>query len=78
MPLIFLPFYSRRADGRRGTGLGLAITKGLIEQRGGQIRASSRPGVGSRFEFELPSADVEAEEPPPADPARSPQNGDAA
>lgn len=79
MPLIFLPFYSRRADGRRGTGLGLAITKGLIEQRGGQIRASSRPGMGSRFEFELPSADVSPDAQHSAAPAPAPtiQNGDA-
>ncbi|MBP6319680.1 MAG: PAS domain-containing protein [Rubrivivax sp.] len=56
MPLIFLPFYSRRADGRRGTGLGLAISKGLVEQRGGELRASSRPGHGSRFELDLPDA----------------------
>jgi signal transduction histidine kinase len=58
LPLIFLPFYSRRADGRRGTGLGLAICKGLVEQRGGAIRASSRPGEGSRFEVDLPDADA--------------------
>lgn len=58
LPLIFLPFYSRRADGQRGTGLGLAICKSLIEQRGGWIRAFSEPGQGTRIEWALPDADV--------------------
>jgi signal transduction histidine kinase len=60
LPLIFLPFYSRRADGQRGTGLGLAICKSLIEQRGGWIRASSTPGQGTRIEWALPDADAVA------------------
>jgi|JI10StandDraft_1071094.scaffolds.fasta_scaffold08751_2 PAS domain S-box-containing protein len=58
LPLIFLPFYSRRADGHRGTGLGLAICKALVQQRGGRLSASSEPGVGSRFEVELIDADA--------------------
>lgn len=57
LPLIFLPFFSRRADNRRGTGLGLAICKALVEQRGGQILASSQPGVGSHFKVLLPDAE---------------------
>lgn len=68
LPLIFLPFYSRRADGRRGTGLGLAICKGLVEQRGGAIRAQSVLGEGSRFEVDLPDAE-QADPPQPAVPA---------
>lgn len=59
LPLIFLPFYSRRADGHRGTGLGLAICKTLVEQRGGQLRAVSQPGQGSTFEATLIDADAE-------------------
>lgn len=58
LPLIFLPFYSRRSDGQRGTGLGLAICKSLIEQRGGWIRAFSEPGQGARIEWALPDADA--------------------
>lgn len=37
-----------------GAGLGLAISRGFVEAHGGRIRARSRPGGGSVFEFELP------------------------
>ena len=58
LPLVFLPFYSRRADGARGTGLGLAICKSLVEQRGGSIQATSEPGRGTRIGWTLPDADA--------------------
>jgi len=58
MPLIFLPFYSRRADGRRGTGLGLSIAKSMVELRGGRISATSEPGKGSRFDVVWPDVDA--------------------
>ncbi len=37
-----------------GSGLGLAISKQLVELMGGSIGASSQPGQGSVFAFELP------------------------
>jgi PAS domain S-box-containing protein len=37
-----------------GTGLGLSICKRIVDQLGGCIGASSEPGVGSSFVFELP------------------------
>jgi signal transduction histidine kinase len=53
LPLIFMPFFSRRADGQRGTGLGLAISKATMERFGGRIEASSAPGRGSDFRLIL-------------------------
>jgi signal transduction histidine kinase len=43
--------------GRHGTGLGLALVRAVAEGHGGQIRAQSTPGLGSRFELLLPLAD---------------------
>jgi len=37
-----------------GTGLGLSICRSLAEMMGGEIVASSEPGVGSRFVVSLP------------------------
>ena len=57
MPHIYETF--RQGDGsttRRfgGTGLGLSIARQLCAAMGGRIDASSRPGKGSTFWFELP------------------------
>ena len=56
---LFQPF-QRLASTRQigGTGLGLAITKGIIEQHGGSIAVSTRPGAGATFTISLPRASV--------------------
>jgi signal transduction histidine kinase len=56
---IFEKFY--RADPQQkqvpgGTGLGLYICRELVRRMGGRIGVRSRPGEGSTFFFELPSA----------------------
>lgn len=42
-------------DEKRGTGLGLVIAKGIVEEHGGVIGATSEEGVGSTFYFTLPA-----------------------
>jgi signal transduction histidine kinase len=41
-----------------GMGLGLFICRGIVEQHGGRIHVSSQPGVGTRFQIELPRTQV--------------------
>lgn len=61
LPHIFERFYrAANVDDRQfaGMGLGLFICRGIVEQHGGSIHVSSQPGVGSRFQIELPLAPV--------------------
>jgi signal transduction histidine kinase len=54
--------------GHHGTGLGLALVRAVAEGHGGQVRAQSTPGLGSRFDLLLPiSAAITVG--PPAPPA---------
>ena len=62
---IFLPFFSRRADGQQGMGLGLSICKSLVEHFGGQISVTSRLGEGTAFTLRL-RMPAEPQDAPPA------------
>jgi signal transduction histidine kinase len=57
LPYVFDRFYrgeKSRSRATGGAGLGLAIVKGLVEAHGGEIRAQSEPGQGTRITFTLP------------------------
>jgi thiol-disulfide isomerase/thioredoxin/anti-sigma regulatory factor (Ser/Thr protein kinase) len=42
-------------SGPRGTGLGLTLVRAVAAGHGGEVRAHSSPGAGSRFELLLPA-----------------------
>lgn len=69
---IFLPFFSRRADGRQGMGLGLPICKSLVEHFGGQISVSSQLGQGTTFTLRLRRAAPASDIPTDPQPATAP------
>jgi len=59
LSVAFEPFV--QVDGERtrkssGTGLGLPLSRGLAENMGGRLEATSVPGRGSRFVVSLPAA----------------------
>jgi signal transduction histidine kinase len=51
LPRIFDPFFSTKPMGH---GLGLAMTYGIIKSHGGELKAFSGQGEGTRFIVELP------------------------
>jgi signal transduction histidine kinase len=53
LPKLFEPFFTTRAPGQ-GTGLGLAVSHRILEQHGGRIDVTSRPGTGATFTLRFP------------------------
>jgi signal transduction histidine kinase len=57
LPNLFQDFFrtdEAKASGEIGTGLGLSIVKQIIDTYGGEIKVTSKLGLGSRFTFSLP------------------------
>lgn len=48
---VFDPFFTTRPD---GTGLGLAVVQSVVLAHGGSVSLHGEPGLGCRFDIELP------------------------
>ena len=52
LPRVFEPYFTTKEV---GIGLGLALTKQILEQHGGRIELTSRPGEGTVARIQLPA-----------------------
>jgi len=58
------PFFTTKPLGE-GTGLGLSMVYGFVNQSGGHMTLSSRPGAGTTIRFYLPARKGKAKRPKP-------------
>ena len=56
---LFDPFFTTKEE---GTGLGLSIAMRIIEQQGGALQYTTRPGRGTTFSLLLPEAEHHSDE----------------
>jgi signal transduction histidine kinase len=54
---VFEPFFTTK-DNWTNVGLGLSVSYRIVAEHGGKIRVKSEPGLGARFEVELPASDL--------------------
>lgn len=56
MEFLFLPGFSmaKQVSELSGRGVGLDIAKSMAQEVGGTVRATSQPGLGTSFHFQLP------------------------
>ncbi|MFY9271318.1 MAG: ATP-binding protein [Candidatus Manganitrophaceae bacterium] len=66
---IFEPFYTTKEVGK-GTGLGLSVSDRIIQNHGGKIAVTSRPGEGTEFILTLPALKIKQTVPTPMEAVR--------